>query len=84
MMDTKTDIVHESQKQNIERLEEAPPLETQHNKEQTKTRFSGQKNLADFFDTTTQIIEAKVHKCNEICHRSIQFRTNFRLSFTEL
>lgn len=28
----------------------------------TKTRFSGRKNFADFFDSTTQIIDTKVWK----------------------
>lgn len=57
------------QPEDIERNVEQAPVElnleqtpAEPNGEQmpTKTRFSGRKNFADFFDSTTQIIETKV------------------------
>lgn len=59
--ETKTDIVEHPMKQTIEKVEETP-VELHHDEEPTKTRFSGRKNLVDFFDSTTQIIETKVYK----------------------
>lgn len=56
---TKEPIVQETDKQSSEKIEKTP-MELHHAEEQTKTRFSGRKNLADFFDSTTQIIETKV------------------------
>lgn len=58
-VESKEPIVQEMMKQNTEKVDKTP-MELHHGEEQTKTRFSGRKNLADFFESTTQIIETKV------------------------
>lgn len=52
----------EATEQNVEQTPIEPNPELNDEEMPTKTRFSGRKNFADFFDSTTQMIETEVMK----------------------
>lgn len=52
---TNSEIVQPTEQQKIEKLEEAP-IEPNDNAVQTKTRFSGRKNISDFLTIETKVM----------------------------
>lgn len=55
----------ESEKDTVDVVEQSP-IEVNQDPP-TRTRFSGRKHFADFFDSTTQVIETKVRQPNWNC-----------------